>query len=244
MFTAISTACLYPAQLDESFSTLISMGFRNFEVFINTFSEFGEEYLKKMKRTADDSGCRILSVHPFTSGYENMLLFSDYKTRFFDSLEFYRNFLNACAVLGAKTLVLHGRRSDRSTISDEEYFDRYVRLYRLGKEYGVSVGQENVNQFSSGAPAFIRKMKAACGSECAFVLDLKQAVRCGADPCDFCSAMSGHIRQVHFNDSDASSDCRLPGRGTLDYGRFLSELKKAGYDGSLTIEVYRKASGN
>ena len=59
MRTGISTACLYPMPLEDSFSTLVSMNFRNFEVFINTCSELRESYLKKLKKTADESGSSI-----------------------------------------------------------------------------------------------------------------------------------------------------------------------------------------
>lgn len=243
MQPAISTACLYPMLLEKSFSTLVSMGFRTFEVFINTFSELQPDYLKTMKKAAEESGSTFYSVHPFTSGYENLLLFSEYERRFTDSLEFYKNYMNACRILGAHILVLHGRRSDKPSISDEEFFERYLRLYDLGSEFGVMVAQENVSKFCSETPAFIRKMRAACGMRCAFVLDVKQAVRAGQDPCEMCDAMGSRIRQVHLNDHDAKSDCRLPGAGAMDYPRLIAQLKRYGYNGCLTIEVYRKSFG-
>ncbi len=243
MQSAISTACLYPMLLEKSFVTLVSMGFRTFEVFINTFSELRESYLKLIKKAADESGSSFYSVHPFTSGYENLLLFSEYKRRFTDSMDFYKNYLNACNLLGAHILVLHGRRSDRSSISDEEFFERYLCLYELGREFGVTVAQENVSKFCSETPGFIRKMRVACGNQCAFVLDIKQAVRAEENPCEMCDAMGSKICQVHLNDNDSSSDCLLPGAGTMDYRQLISKLKQYGYHGCLTIEVYRKSFG-
>ena len=241
MQAGISTACLYPMLLEKSFSTLISMGFRNFEIFINTFSELGEDYLMKLKRTADESGSSIRSVHPFTSGYENFLLFSGYERRFEDSLELYKRYFHACNVFGAGILVLHGRRRDRMDITDEEFFERYLRLFELGQEFGVTVAQENVNSFCSDDPGFIRKMRRACGNECAFVLDIKQAVRGGEDPFVICKAMGEKICHVHINDNNSASDCLLPGFGTMDYERLLSNLNHFGYNGSLVIEVYRNS---
>lgn len=241
MLSGISTACLYPMLLEDSFSTLISMGFRTYEVFINTFSELREDYLKKFRMTADENGCRIYSVHPFTSGYENFLLFSSYERRFEDTLELYRNYFHACNVLGAELFVLHGRRSDKTSISDEEFFERYLRLFRLGRQFGVTVLQENVNLFSSDSPEFIRRMRRACGEECAFVLDIKQAVRGGVDPCEVCGAMGDKVRHIHINDNNTSSDCLLPGFGTMDYPKFLAQLKKTGFNGCLMTEVYRKS---
>lgn len=243
MQAGISTACLYPMLLENAFSGLISLGFRHFEVFINTCSELEEKYLKNLRRTADESGSTIRSVHPFTSGYENFLLFSGYERRFRDGLEFYKRYFHACNVLGASILVLHGRKCARRDIEDEEFFERYLALYALGKQFGVTVAQENVNLFCSDDPAFIRSMRAACGDDCAFVLDVKQAVRGGTDPYKMCEAMGGKICHVHINDNSSTSDCMLPGTGSMDYRKFFNVLKQLGYDGSVMIEVYRKNFG-
>lgn len=241
MQTGISTACLYPMLLEKSLSTLISMKFRNFEIFINTFSELGENYLSELKKLADESGSVIRSVHPFTSGYESFLLFSGYRRRFEDSLELYEKYFHACNILGANIMVLHGRKCERCDITDEEFFERYLQLYELGQSFGVTVAQENVNQFCSDDPAFIRKMRKACGNKCAFVLDIKQAVRGGEDPFEMCNAMGKKICHVHINDNNKASDCLLPGFGKMDYSRLIGDLKRFGYDGSLIIEVYRKS---
>ncbi len=243
MQTGISTACLYPMLLEESFAKLVSLGFRCFEVFINTDSELQEPYLRRIRRMADSSGSVIRSVHPFTSGFENFLLFSEYRRRYADSLEYYKRYFRACNFLGADILVLHGRRSDRCTISDEEFFERYAGLFALGRSFGVTVAQENVNLFSSDDPSFLRRMRRACGRDCAFVLDIKQAVRGGVDPYAVCAAMGERIVHVHINDNSPSSDCLLPGFGRMDYERLMSMLRGFGFDGSLIIEVYRKSFG-
>ena len=243
MRAGISTACLYPMRLEDSFSRLISLGFRYFEVFVNTCSELKEGYLKRLRKMADDSGSAVKSLHPFTSGYENFLLFSEYERRFSDSLEFYRRYFQACNILGADLLVLHGQRSDRRSISEAETFDRYARLYALGRTFGVTVAQENVNLFSSDDPGFIRRMRRACGERCAFVLDIKQAVRGGADPMALCDAMGGKLVHVHINDNSAASDCLLPGFGTMDYAPLMRRLRAFGFGGALIIEVYRSSFG-
>lgn len=245
MKSGVSTACLYPMLLEDAFSALLDMEFREFEVFINTFSELESGYLGEFRRKADETGSRIKSVHPFTSGYESFLLFSDYERRFLDAMEFYKRYFEACNLLGAELLVLHGRRDERHTRSaEEQYFERYGRLFELGETFGVTVAQENVNQFLSDDPAFVLRMKKACGQKCAFVLDIKQAVRGGQNPFELCSAMGGGIVHVHLNDNSPESDCLLPGFGTMDYRLLLRMLKSYGFDGDLIIEVYRKSFGD
>jgi sugar phosphate isomerase/epimerase len=243
MQAGISTACLYPMLLEDSFSQLIQLNFRCFEVFLNTCSEFGEPYLKRLRRMADNSGSRIRSLHPFTSGYENFLLFSDYERRYRDGLEFYKHYFHACNLLGADLLVLHGKRSDKPGISDKEFFERYSELYDLGRTFKVTVAQENVNLYRSDDPEFIKKMRVACGKNCAFVLDVKQAVRGGTDPFLLCEAMGEQLAHVHINDNNAVSDCLLPGFGSMDFPRLIRQLRRQKFNGNLIIEVYRKSFG-
>ena len=244
MRSGISTACLYPMLLEKSFSTLISMNFKLFEIFVNTFSELDAKYMKTLKKAADAGGCTVRSVHPFTSGYESFLLFSGYERRFYDSLEFYKRYFEACNILGADILVLHGKRADKNDgLGDERYFERYLGLFGLGKKFGVTVAQENVNMFLSNNAGFICRMKKFCGDSCAFVLDIKQAVRGGLDPFEICSAMGDKIIHLHLNDNDKSSDCLLPGKGCMDYMRLMDMLKGFGYGGDIVTEVYRKSFG-
>lgn len=244
MRSGVSTACLYPMKLEEALSTLISMGFRVFEVFVNTFCELKTEYLKDLKRMADDGGCAVKSVHPFTSGYEGFMLFSEYERRFDDGLDFYRSYFEACNLLGASLLVLHGQRRDAGgPEAEKRYLERYARLFEVGRTYGVTVAQENVNLMRGNDEGFVRRMRGFCGSDCAFVLDVKQAVREGGDPFSLCRAMGDRLVHVHLNDNDSGSDCRLPGFGSMDYASLLGQLARQGFTGDLIIEVYRNSFG-
>ena len=160
MRMGISTACLYPLELERSFQTLLSMDFRLFEVFLNTFSEFTPNYLRELRTMADVYGAEIKSVHPFTSGYEGFLLFSEYERRFQDSLVFYKHYFESENHMLASIVVLHGKRDYASAnISESTYFERYAALFELGQSYGITVEQENVNKFRSESPGFIRRMR-------------------------------------------------------------------------------------
>lgn len=244
MRSGISTACLYPMELEKALPTLISMDFRLFEVFINTFSELSPDYIKNLKHKIDEHGCSVKSIHPFTSGFESFLLFSDYDRRFEDGLEFYKNYFQAANHLGAQLLVLHGQRDDkRSRITEKAYFEHYARLYSLGKTFGVTVAQENVNLLRSDNPAFITRMRKYLNDECAFVFDIKQAVRGGEDPYEMCAAMGERLAHIHINDHNSNDDCLLPGCGNMDYKALKRQLTRFGYAGDLIIEVYRRSFG-
>lgn len=238
----ISTACLYPLETAQSLSKLTETGFQLFEIFFNTYGEIRQDYLKKLKSILDSSGASVKSIHPFTSAFESMMFFSDYDSRFTDSLDFYRRYFDAAGYLGARILVLHGQRDyHHSSLSEEEYFERYALLHEAGRRSGILVAQENVNRFRSEDPDFIRRMREYLGAGCCFVLDIKQAVRAGKDPYDMCRAMGDQLIHVHLNDNNRKSDCLLPGQGEMDYEKLKQILQKSGYDGDFIIEVYRSS---
>lgn len=241
MALGISTACLYPMVLEDSLQTLIDLGFREFEIFINTYSEMEPEFLNLLEKKLKPCGCRVKSLHPFTSGFESYLLFSNYERRFQDGVSFYRKYFEMAQRLEAEILVIHGDRSfEKSGLNDQEYYDRFRILSRVAREYGVTLAQENVNAFRSQDCEFIRNMREYLKEDASFVLDVKQAVRSGRDPYEMCEAMGENLVHVHINDNKPGHDCLLPGRGIMDYTRLLNILKENHYSGDFIIEVYRK----
>ena len=95
MKCGISTSCLYPMETKASLQTLTDMGFQEFEVFFNTFREIQSSYTLEMRKRLDDYGAVMRSVHPFTSGFESALICTNYRTRFLDGLEFYKQYFEA-----------------------------------------------------------------------------------------------------------------------------------------------------
>ena len=55
----------------------------------------------------------------------------------------------------------------------------------------------------------------------------------------FCRELGKHIRHVHFSDNRSRSDDHMPlGVGTVDWENAVNSLKAAGYDGTITLEVF------
>ncbi len=240
MNIGISTACLYPMVTEDALDQLLEKGFRLFEIFFNTFSELDEKYVQELSQKLTRAHAHTISLHPFTSAFEAMLFFSDYPRRTQDGLELYRKYFETANRIGAHILVLHGQRNyQKSRISPEQYLESYHRLYCLGQEYGVTVAQENVVLFRSEKASFIQWMHDTLKDECAFVLDIKQAVRAGEDPMEMCKAMGNRLVHLHLNDHLPQSDCLLPGKGNFDFVKLFDWLKTQGYQGDGVIEVYR-----
>lgn len=241
MAIGISTACLYPMYTEQALLTLLEQGFRLFEIFFNSPSELQADFVSRLGAMLEQNSGRLKSVHPFTSGYESYLLFSNYERRFQDGADFYDRYFETAARLGAEILVLHGDRCpEKSGLTEEDYFDRFAQLARRGRRFGVTLAQENVNLYRSADPAFIKRMGDYLGNEVSFVLDIKQAVRSGNDPFSMCQAMGERLIHVHINDHTKQQDCLLPGKGQMDFVKLKGLLDSFGYQGDYMIEVYRK----
>lgn len=245
MRIGVSTACLYPMETEKAAALLIESGFSVLEVFFNSFSELESEYLKRLSEYVSSKGCEIVSVHPFLSGIEPFLFFSNYERRFRDSVDFYEKFFGAAEILGAKKLVLHGGVfPDKYGLSDEEYCRRFEILAERGRSFGVDVLHENVNKFRASSPDFIKAMRRLIPESAKFTLDIKQAVRAGQDPFLLLNAMGASLEHIHINDHNGENDCLLPGFGSFDYRELFSRCRELGYDGDVIIEVYRKSFGD
>ena len=136
--------------------------------------------------------------------------------------------------LGAEIFVFHGNQAG-SSIPQELYFERFYRLAKLGKEFGVTVAQENVSRCTSGSLRFLKEMKRAryqAGNP-----QQGEYFRRGACPGQLHCACA-HQRPW------GTGDCLQIGRGRFDIRRFLRLLRQEGADCSIMLELYRSNFSN
>ena len=91
MRLGISTACFYPQPIEETMERIAALGFRIIEIFFNTESEYDISFLNHLKNTTEQLGIRIVSIHPYTSLMEGMMLFSAYPRRTKDGFAQYQD---------------------------------------------------------------------------------------------------------------------------------------------------------
>ena len=215
-----------------------SLGFRNVEIFMNSFSELEEPYLRLIRRHCEDTGTTVTSIHPFTSGYEYMFFFSAYKKRAGEAAELYRKYFHAAAYLGAKFVVFHGDATRAPFFGMDNYCEVVSNLISVAKSEGVTLAHENVSTARAGNPVFMKEVRDRIGvGNIKFVFDLKQTVRGGYDPFAMLDAMGDDIVHVHINDWK-DGECRLPYAGELDVDRVIDRIESTGYAGKYIIEVY------
>lgn len=238
--SGVSSACFYPLETEKAFEKVCKIGCEYAEVFLCAPSELEENFIKGLKTQADDAGVHVLSVHPFSSFMENTFLFSPYKRRYTDSLPLYRRLFEICSFFGADILVMHGAK-DVCAISDEEHCERFAELTEIGKEYGVSLCQENVVHYKAESTEYLKKMSRLIGSDFGITLDIKQARRAGTDEFELIRELHPFIKHIHVSDADGSRDCLPPGKGCYDFVKLFTLLKDIGYTGGIITELYKNS---
>lgn len=245
MRIGMSTACFYPRPLEEILPVIAGLGVHAVEIFFNTESEARPRFYETLGAQARSLGLDVVSVHPYTSLMEGMLLFSDYARRTEDGMMQYQRYFECAAALGARFLTFHGER-DMGQKDDPARWERKCRAYRrlceIGAACGVTLAQENVAWCRSRDPAFLHALYRDV-PELRYTLDIKQAYRAGQSWKAFADAMGDRLVNVHINDFSAEQSCLMPGAGTMDYASFFSRLRADGYDGHTIIEVYRSNFG-
>ncbi|MBS7224049.1 MAG: sugar phosphate isomerase/epimerase [Clostridiaceae bacterium] len=241
MKIGISTACFYPRPLEEGIAHIAALGLREIEIFFNTDSEFRPPYTAGLARLLREHDLNLVSVHPYTSLMEGILLFSDYARRTEDGFEQYRRYFATAAELGARYLTLHGERMmpgmQETPAAAERKLERYRRLCQTAKEEGMIVAQENVAWCRSSDPAYLQRLFENI-PELRYTLDIKQAHRAGHQWQEYFEIVAPRLVNVHINDFDEAHSCLLPGEGSLDYDALFSALRGAEYHKQVLIEVY------
>ena len=240
MNIGVSTASYYPLETELALEEIGKSGIKTTEIFFNAESELKDSFIDILEDIKDLYQLNIVAIHPTLSLAEPFMIFSNYKRRFDEALYKFARYSEVAARLGAKYINLHGGRPN-SSLSDEEYCERYMLLKEVTLKNGVTVLQENVSKYRAGEIEFMRSMRDILGADAEFCFDIKQAVRSGYSPYLLAEEFINSIRHLHISDHSIASDCMLPGNGGFDFSAFFELFKKNGYKGDAVIEVYNNA---
>lgn len=236
----LSSASFYPlVDTENSISLMKNTGFNIGEIFLNSFSEYEDEFLSNLVQEKYRHNFSIDSVHAFSSSFEPYI-FDDYKRRRKDMMAVFDKVCKAANKLGAKLYTFHGmRHRDFNSLNKKLVLDIYDELVYKALENGILLCQENVCWCMSKDIEFLCFLKENLKYPISFTLDLKQAYKADIEPLKYLKIMGEDIKNLHINDKDNYNVCLLPGRGDIDYKEIFDELKKVNYKGNAIIEVYR-----
>lgn len=238
MRVGLSTAAFYGRyETEEAAAYMSGLDIDCAEAFLQTASEYTVDFAKTVRRNLRGIPCT--SVHPLGTNYENGM-FSRSPRQRSDAFDVFRRVLDAGCELGARCYVYHGRHSPqmRALPWDLEANAAVLRtMMDEAKARGMAIAWENVYWCQLTAPERVREAKAML-PDVRFTLDIKQAMKAGADPIEMARAMGDRLMNVHICDWREDGSLCLPGEGCFDFAALLDALDEAGYDGPVIIEPY------
>lgn len=113
----------------------------------------------------------------------------------------------------------------------------FRHLAQVAARHGLQLMIENLPESYHTLDAFRPLMEAdpAIG----FHLDIAHAQVRGNRTHEFLAAFGDRLVHAHLSDNTARADDHLPlGAGRLDWKRLVRLLKRSGYDGTITLEVF------
>ncbi len=245
MQVGISTASLFGKySVEDAPARIAAFGASICEVFLNTFSEYHNEFIKMLFERINKHNLRVYSIHPMGTQFEPQL-FSPHLRQREDAFRIFEQVLQAGKVLGASCYVMHGPSTMYGAVRNMEIqrIGPIVQsLCEMAAEYGLILAWENVSWCLFHEPSFgLRLLEATKADDLRFTLDIKQAVRSGYSPLEYVEAIGERLVNLHICDYSNSSGCVqpiLPGRGQCDLERLYSALLKKSYKGPAILEVY------
>lgn len=240
MEIGLSSASFYHGvNTEDSISLMKRTGFDFGEIFLNSPSEYEEEFIKVLLEKIKSNQFKVSSVHAFGSQFEPYL-FDKYKRRREDMIKYFKAVCRAGSMLGAECYVFHGMRLENFELLDKNLvIDIYNELCYIALENGIKLSQENVSWCMSSNIEFLQMLKENCKYPVYFTIDIKQAYKAGIEPSKYIETMGKKIINFHINDRDDKNVCLLPGKGTVDYVGILNKLNEVEYKGPAILEVYR-----
>lgn len=242
MRVGVSTASLFNRKYNEDALALFNeMGIRTAEVFLTSFSEYGEAFGKLL--ASKKGNVEVFSVHDLNTQFEPQL-FSEHERAKADAFFWLEKVMEAGRELGASHYTFHGtaryKKGTRSGALDnfESIGKSFLEIYETCAKYGLKLCLENVEWATYNRTGVFEKIK-RYAPDLGGVLDIKQARISGYDYKDYLLEMGESITHVHISDFSKEGKMCLPGKGNFDFKELIARLKDVGFDGPLIIEAYK-----
>lgn len=203
------------------------------------------EYAKELRKHLDDIGLECNQAHaPFSL---------QYGCKFDESEQKYLWLVRAiesASILGARNIIVHAIKPPKEVDFEEYNISYYKSLIPYCEKFGIHVAVENLFSYDDkrkhltgmlGSPeelnGIVEKINSPWVVAC---VDIGHASLTGYEPEEFIEKMSPKLlKAVHVQDNDYVSDRHtVPFAGLLNWEEIMKALKKVGYDGELTFEVF------
>lgn len=240
----LNTSTIKPAPLPEKIRIAAETGYRAIELWHDDLEAFVRDggSLADVKRRLDEGGLTVVTTIYLKGWFEST------GEAYQQVLEQCRRRMDQAAVVGARHIIAG---PPAGTADRDVGAAHYRELLAIGREYGVRPAMEFLG--------FVEDIKTiddaweivtnAGDPDGTIVLDPFHIFR-GGDSAERIGSVPGdRIAVFHFNDAPASPPRQeqhdrhrvYPGDGHLDLGGMIRELKKTGYRGCISLELFNES---
>ena len=241
MRTGVSTASLFLRKTNEEALPLLNeLGVPTAEVFLTSFSEYGEPFAGTLLQRK--GALEINSVHILNTQYEPQLFNAHPRVRA-DAFYWLDKVMQSAKMLGAPYYTFHGtariKRASHSGANDnfEKMTEGFRDILSACEKYGVKLCLENVEWATYNRVGVFEKLAKQLPTLLG-VLDIKQARISGYLYEEYLTEMGERLAYVHVSNCDGQGKMCLPGQGAFDFDTLIKRLKDVGFDGAILVEVY------
>ena len=219
---------LTPGSTEEALRDISGAGYEGFELFDGNLMQYGGRE-DELRGLSDELGLKLVGVYAGA----NLI----YREILEDELARIETAARCAAQLGAEHLVVGGGAVRASGTRDEDYKllgEGLERVVTLAENAGLTPSFHPHLGTCVESPEQIARTFEYTGIN--FCPDTAHLAAGGGDPAELIRTYGDRIRYVHLKDYSSGEFLPL-GRGELDFGRMLEELKGLSYDGWIAVEL-------
>jgi len=207
-----------------------------------------DEYLKtstinELKKKLEDSNLKVaaLMAFPFSPFSENPAGFEKLK-----------KYAGTAAFLGSQILLAYIAGRPPEGMHEEKAFEVAADIARkyggVAEEHGLKIAMESIGRhpFMPGPSQALRVIEKSGHPSLGLVIDTFHCFRSGIAPEEIKKIPLEKLLIVHINDSEDKPVSEIndanrlyPGKGVLPLKQYLHILKEKGYEGFLSVEIFR-----
>lgn len=228
----------YP--IEECLAVLARVGFDGVEVCLENPdiapALLTEARIKQVRERIHDLG-----LAPFSVSYHKDYTYDD------NEFDLTKRAIRATRAFGADVFVMAGtkaRATDAASAAEEwrRMLARFRELVAVAEENGVIIAEEFEPGFIVGTTEqLLRLFDEIPSPNLKANLDLGHVFLCDPDPLAAIAQVGSRIVHVHVENMQAGvHDHLLPQEGDMDLPAYLKALAQVGYDGCLTLDLYRQ----
>ncbi len=240
----LNTSTIRPTPLMDKIRVAAEAGWKAVELWLDDVIEYCESggTVRDVVKALGDVGLTLPSVIALkywsgTEGAERAAAMDAVKRR-----------LDVAAELGAPSVVVTPTDAREPV---EETGRRYAELLALGERVGVRPAFEFIGRFEqyNNIDVSLEAMRASGHDDATMVVDAFHIFRGEGEATDIEKVPGDRISIFHIDDAPAhppretqlDKDRVMPGDGVLDLPAMVSLLRKQGYDGAVSLELFNES---